>query len=76
MLNIADVFGWVEQAAQGGLDVLNTLANGASSLIINNAGETPQLNTLGVLIIAGVGAPLAWKFIKYLISLFNKVKPN
>lgn len=75
-MNITDVFGWIEQAAQGGLDVVKTLASGTSNLFVDTNGETVTLTILGALVIAAIGAPLAMKFIKYIISLFKKVRTN
>lgn len=78
MLNIEDVFTWIGDAATGGIYVLQQLATGVSDLILTpgSAEAGPTLTFFGVLTIAGVGGPLAFKFIKYIISLFKKVKIN
>lgn len=76
-MDIAKVFEWLQDAAIGGLDTLVAIANDASALFFSTGGESgPTLTTIGVLTIAGVGGPLAFKFIKYIISLFKKVKIN
>lgn len=77
MIDISTVFELIGDAAAGGLDVLISLTTGVQGLFFSSASETGvQLTLIGTLALAGVGAPLAWKFIKYIISLFNKVKPN
>ena len=79
MLNIEDVFTWIGDAATGGIYVLQQLATGVGDLFLSPAAsgaEGPTLTLFGVLTIAGVGGPLAFKFIKYIISLFKKVKIN
>ena len=75
-MTIDQVFDWIGSAANGGMAVLTDLAGGASNLFITTSDGTVAPTLLGVLAIAGVGAPLAWKFIKYIISLFKKVQPN
>lgn len=76
MFNIEDVFNWMTEAVNGSVDVLGVLADGVGKLFITTSETGSNLTILGVLSIAAVGAPLAWKFVKYIISLFNKVKPN
>lgn len=78
MFSIEDVFIWLGEAATGGINVLQQLAGGVGELFVSPASEggNPTLTVFGVLAIAGVGAPLAWKFIKYIISLFKQVKVN
>lgn len=78
MISISDIFEWIGEAASGGLDILVTLASGVENLFITpGVGEgSYKPSLIGLLVIAGVGAPLAWKFIKYIVSLFKKVKPN
>lgn len=78
MLNIEEVFTWIGDAATGGIYVLQQLATGVSDLFLSpGTGEQgPTLTFLGILTLAGVGGPLAFKFIKYIISLFKKVKIN
>lgn len=76
-MDVVTVFNWIKDAAVGGLDIILAIANGASELFFTEGAEgTFNMSFLGALVIAGVGAPLAWKFIKYIISLFNKVRPN
>lgn len=78
MITITDVFNWIGEAATGGLDVISSIANGLQTLffVSGDSGTTGTPTLLGILILAGVGAPLAWKFIKYIISLFKKVQTN
>ena len=75
-MQVSDIFDWLVDAAIGGMTVLTELANGVSNLFFTVNDNTYSLTLIGVLTIAGVGAPLAWKFIKYIVSLFSKVKPN
>lgn len=75
-MTISDVFSWLGDAVTGSLEVLSLVAQGSGDLLVKTTSDGILPSTLGVLVIAGVGAPLAWKFVRYIISLFNKVKPN
>ena len=75
-MTIADVFSWLGDAVTGSLEVLGLVSDGAGNLLVKTTADGITPSILGILVIAGVGAPLAWKFVRYIISLFNKVKPN
>lgn len=76
-MDVGSVFEWLGTAATGGLSVIVDLSGGITELFVTTTeGGVYQPTFIGMLVIAGVGAPLAWKFIKYIISLFKKVQPN
>lgn len=68
---VESIFEVISEAATATLTLLTTLFNSAVSLFWNTSGENIGPTFIGALVMIGVGIPLAYKAITFVLKLLK-----